>query len=377
MIEKQIEILEKLQKGEIHISDFYYDEAIGEEGHSFDSNANKRFHLLLALQYKRNPANQLIIKKLFEQEIIMHRKSPYQGITDSLNLNAYLLSEFSNPEYVWLFLRAKEANFDTHCGFDYQYLVSAGIENTYNYVNNSNDERKDSFFNYVGKTKETCHISLEELDNWKHRLKEWYPSILKLESLEDKMDMAIDLGEKDILQTTLNEWKDQQSNWSEDSLNLLTYYESTVGNLEGQIWAHEKLYDLISKDWDKASKLQMISKLYLKINRPKMAWEKLKLAIEQHLKNISDWKDYGIGRFIVENVFDVILTIDNPKDDSAIEAFDWARQTINNMNKENLHHNLLEKTAKAAELMGDTDVQNQFSELLSIARKRLKEILGN
>lgn len=373
MIEKYIDILNLLRKNEIKSKEFHYKESVNFEGHTFDENQRKRFQLLIALQYDRTNNDEPLLKELFEQEIIMHKNASFQGLFPSIKLNAFLLSIFKNPENVWLFVQAKIANFDTHCGFDYEYIVSAGIEETFQYVNTSKNELKEKFYEYIGESANLCNITQSDLKEWFSYKHSEYNDKFNPKNIEDEIQLAIDLDEKSTLIEKINQWKKNQENWNKQNLNELYYYEKLIKNIGGQIYANEKLFELITTDWDKAVMLQLLSELYLKSDKPVIAWNKIKES-QAYLKRIKGWKDCGLGRFIVESAFDVVLYINDSEDVVVNEAFDWAVIEIQNM--ENLHLNLIEKTSKASEIMGDLKSRDKFSKILNEKRKKLDEILN-
>lgn len=373
MIEKYTKILEDLKAGRIKLTDFLYKEGTDEEGHSYDQNSTKRFQLLIALQYNPSLRDEETLVELFKSEIEKHRKAPFQGLYPALKLNAFLISQYSNPKYTKLFLEAKQANFDTHCGFDYQFLVSTGLSQTYNSIEQEKPEIKEAFYYYVGESLKDCYISESELIEWKKYLNEEYPEKLIINGILDEIGLAIDLEEIEILNEKVNEWKSSKSSWTEIELYQLNYYKGIVKDISTQIWANEELLKFKTSDWDCASQLQQLSKLLIQNNQFELAWNKIKDS-QKHLKRISDWKTVGLGQFIVENAFDVVLGINNKNEINAKEAFKWASNNIKRM--KNLNHNLLEKTIKAGELMGDIYLKDKFSKVLKKEREELDKILN-
>lgn len=373
MIEKYTTILEDLKAGRVKLSEFLYKEETDIEGHSYDQNATKRFQILIALQYNPSLRDEETIVELFKSEIEKHRKAPFQGLYPALKINAFLISKYSNTKYTKLFLEAKQANFDTHCGFDYQFLVSTGISQTYNLIQQEETEIKKAFYNYVGESPKDCYISESELAEWKKYLNQKYPDKLIINSILDEIDLSIDLEETEILKEKVEEWRCSKTSWTESELNQLNYYKGIVKDISAQIWANEELLHLKSSDWDCASQLQQLSKLLIQNNQFDQAWNRIKHS-QKHLKRISDWKTVGLGRFIVENAFDVVLGINDKNDSNVREAFKWASNSIKRM--KNLHHNLLEKTIKAGELMGDVKLKDKFSKILKKEREELDKILN-
>jgi len=373
MIEKYTKILEDLKAGTVELSDFLYREGIDEEGHSYDQNSTQRFQLLIALQYNPGLRDEETIVELFKSEIEKHRKAPFQGLYPALKLNAFLITQYSSPKYTKLFLDAKQANFDTHCGFDDQFLVSTGISQTYTLIEQEKPKIKEAFYDYVGESPKDCYISESELIEWKKYLNEEYPEKLIIKGVLDEIDLAIDLEETGILKEKIEEWRDSKNSWTESELNQLIYYTGIVKDLSAQIWANEELLKLKSSHWDCASQLQQLSKLLIQSNQFDQAWNRIKDS-QKHLKRISDWKTVGLGRFIIENAFDVVIGINDKNDSNVQEAFKWASNNIKRM--KNLHHNLLEKTIKAGELMGDIKLKDKFSKILKKEREELDKILN-
>jgi hypothetical protein len=370
MIEKYINILRQLRANEIDISEFHYKTLTNSEGHLFDQNQRKRFQLLIALQYDRTKHDQPLLQELLKQEIEMHRKATFQGLFPSIRLNSFLLSTFRNPENIWLFLDAKQSNFDTHCGFDSEYLVSGGIKKTFDLVDKSSNESKKDFYEYFGKSFESFDMTEDDLKAWITQKSLDYKDSPALENIEDQIQSAIDLDEKDILKKKIVQWTESVKTWNNQKLYQLSYYEELVDNVAGEISANEKLFEIKSTDWDKASCLHTLIQLYLKSNNPILAWEKIKIA-QSYLSRINYWKEVGLGRFIVENAFDIVLCINDSNNLIVKEAFTWAIKEVQNM--KNLHHNLLEKTGKAAELMGDIKSRDKFFRILEIERKKYYE----
>lgn len=200
-----------------------------------------------------------------------------------------------------------------------------------------------------------------------------YPDKLIINSILDEIELAIDLEETEILKEKLEEWRSSKSSWNESELSQLKFYSGIAKDLPAQKWAIEELLLLNSSDWDCASQLQELAKLSLQNNQFDQAWHHIKES-QKHLKRISNWKTFGLGRFMVENAFDVVLGINDKNDSKAREAYKWASKNIKKMN--NLHHNLLEKTIKAADLMGDNRLKKKFHKILKKEREKLDKLFN-
>jgi len=372
VINKYLEILDKVRKDEISISDYLYKEGKDHEGYSCDVNCDKRYRLLIAIQYDRKKSDEKILKRLMDAEIEMHNNSPFQGLHTSMRLNAFLLSEFNKPEYSLLFVKAKNSNFDTHCGFDSEYLLSAGIKETYQYLKENSNEETEAFYELLGKTSKDCFYSDKDVNEWTSRMKEWFPSEYN-PSLVEEIQLAVDLGEDEILLSRIEEWKKTVSEWNASTLNELAYYSGLVQDNNGKIWANEELLKLKTTDWDKASQLQINSSLYLELDNNADAWRSIQKAHELLQSNL-EWKQYGLGRFIMENTLDVILAIKDPKSDITEVAYRFFKEQIKGM--ENLHHDLMRKTIKVAEQLKNKELEEEFKKKLKMAEDELNRMLN-
>lgn len=368
MLEKHLQTLASVRAGQIDRDAFAYQEAFDEEGHSYDVNRLRRFRLLLALQYDRSERDESLLQVLIKQEIMMHRRAPFQGLYPSLSLCAHLLDRFQNPGNVWLFTQAKLSNFDTHCGFDLHYLVSAGIEETYRYVAEAEHECKSTFYEYLGENAENCRINLAALTRWKEATEKQYPSQWNDENLEDVIQLAVDLGEKEILQEKIKGWKSRQRAWNESNLKQLVAYERYSDNVAGVIAAQEELLTFKKGDWEIASQLHSLSKSYLKLDKTDAAWSKIDTA-RKYLQQIPDWKQVGLGRMIVETVFEIVLSINDANHATSQVAYGWAVEQIKELKEP--HLNLLQKAAEAADVMGDQHMEKQLLAAYEEEQKRI------
>src|SRR5262245_20850909 len=111
-----------------------YQEAHNAEGLAYDGHFRHRFGVLVCLQYDFHMKDYQLVRYLFEQEITGRKRGAFQGLTPALKIGAYLLAHYRDVSHVWLFWQAKKANFDCWLGLDWEYLFSAGPEETLKYV---------------------------------------------------------------------------------------------------------------------------------------------------------------------------------------------------------------------------------------------------
>ena len=119
--------------------------------------------------------------------------------------------------------------------------------------------------------------------------------------------------------------------------------------------------------------LNKLSRLYLKAQLPKKAWSTTKEA-HQYLKQNKNWRKIGLGRFILEITFEIIIKINNPNHKIAQEAFKIASKEIKGM--KNLYINLLKIIIKSGKIMGDKKLVKTFSKTLKKEQKELDKILA-
>ncbi|MEM7513844.1 MAG: hypothetical protein AAF388_23150, partial [Bacteroidota bacterium] len=233
MLKKYKQILSDLRIGQISLQDFLYKEEKDGKGYSIDKNSIKRFQLLIALQFDRKSDDEVILVELFKAEIERHKKSTSQGLHPALRLNAFLVSQYLNPEYAILHLEAKRASFDTHGGLDYQFLVSAGISETYQFFQVENHELAGEFYGYMGESVDRCFVSESELLEWWNSMKREYPEELIINDIRDEIDLAIALNEMEILKEKIKEWSEGTSSWNKLDLIQLSFYQSLVEDVSG------------------------------------------------------------------------------------------------------------------------------------------------
>lgn len=368
MLKQYIKTLSQLRYNKISFEDFLFKESKDENGNWYDANSRKRFGILKALQFNWQKNDEALIRKLFETEIEVHRANPFQGIYPSLRLCAYLLAKFKNPENSLLFIKAKQANFDTHCGFDYEYLVSAGIEDTYEFMKSVNKEDSSAFYEYMGSSVKECGVSDEELESWFELLERTYPSHLIINGIEDEIALAIDLEEYDVVKYKVDKWKESIEEWTDTELNVLNYYADILHDYKTQIWINEKMLKKVGDIETRQTLFKTNADLYLKDNQPLKAWENLHSVIKRKNGN-----EYKFDRFFIEKVYEALLNLNN-KPAIQHEIYKWAATEVQKLN--NLHINLLEKIVRAAELMNDFHLKEKYTLELKKEKKHLEDILS-
>lgn len=152
-----------------------YREQLTEDWGSSNANERERHRTLIALQYSRGNEDEPLVRFLFEQEVIARKRDSFQGFGDALRAAAYLLSRYRSPLDLWRFAEAKFANFDTCCGFDPQFLLSAGIASALVVFNESSHPLKEQVRETLFDDAGACRYSQSDLDAWEEWLRDYFP----------------------------------------------------------------------------------------------------------------------------------------------------------------------------------------------------------
>lgn len=136
----------------------------------------ERIRLLIALFNDRRAEDYLLLKFLLIQEGLLRRAAP-ENLTkriagffydvDFLYLAAYLLTTHQQPADIWLFTELKSIDFDTHIGFDSEYLFAMGISATYDYVLENDHPQKEQLLRFIGTDSSACPFTEDDLQIWR------------------------------------------------------------------------------------------------------------------------------------------------------------------------------------------------------------------
>ncbi|TCS95747.1 hypothetical protein [Hazenella coriacea] len=137
-----------------------------EEAYFEDENYLKRYALAIELQYHWTPDDQELVRFLMKNEVESQWYDGWQGIGPSLVLISYLLTKSKNPENVWLFEEAKWANFDTYCGYDSEFIFSAGVAATCKYLENHEISEEDHPYLFKMKDELQTIYTEKEIDEF-------------------------------------------------------------------------------------------------------------------------------------------------------------------------------------------------------------------
>jgi hypothetical protein len=371
MLEKYQKILDSVRKDSREWQQFAFEPKRNIEGIVRDVNALKRYQLLIAIQHDLMKGDESLLVFLFRQEVDMHTEPTIQGLDPSLSLNAYLLSIFGDPKNLPLFISAKTANFDTHCGFDREFLVCLNLQITYKYVKKLSRAWQDKFYQYFDVDIKKAQLTPKQWDEWRTTKDKEYILGLRNKTLEQEIYLAEQLEETEMKAQKITEWIHQQTEWTEEKLTIWASYERSRKNKKGEIEAIEKLTAFKTTDWDKALQFQILAEKYLSIKSPDAAWQKLKEGAV-FLEKIQDWGQVNLGRFFVERSLDIVLQKNDVKDGVSKEAYAWMMDKVDKI--ENPYLNLLEKIVKVSQLWNNQALQERYEKIFEDKKEELKQI---
>lgn len=325
------------------------------EGYWTDPQATLRYRVLLALQYDLQLSDDDLVAYLFDQEVRFHSKVPFQGLYASLDLAGYLLASFRNPQHVRRFWRATHANFDTYCGFDREYLLSAGIEPTLAFVRRR-EEPEDTDVLTALLDGETPRYTAAELEAWWTAKRTKYPTSVDLESVKTRLTHALALGERDDAAHWLRLWEASQER-TPTMLHTLAYYlgqmhdwTAAAAALREYLLAIEGMY---STPWIAAASTIQLAEYERLAGCPSDAWNTIRTLVASYPEH-----DEASHDVLARSVPEALALADVlPADDQTCrEAFDWAYHqlqrgighTIDTLVRADMVARKLSETARAA-----------------------------
>lgn len=264
-------------------------------------NYSKRYALAIELQYDLLPNDKELIKFLMENEIESRANDPFQGIGEALNLLSYLLASFRDPKNVWLFEKAKCANFDTFCGYDSEFIFSAGVEATCHYL----DKHKITEDNhYLFERKDSLRTIFTEvhISEFFDKMKTNYPESITEESIESMLDRAIQFENYNECERLFALLEEQE----QTNMEYLFYYAKAIRNYKKAVYYKTKQLETVKDAWNKASSLLNLATVYYLDSDYTNAY---KSAKKWHwlLWQFKTWKKTGLGRMMAEAWYDICL----------------------------------------------------------------------
>ena len=330
--------LEEYRTNKESWSEVAYKEARSDDRGNYDENEKARYSLLIQLQYDFQEADRELIRFLFEQEVVAREKDSFQGIGNALWLGAFLLAKFKDPRDISIFHRAKNSNFDTHCGFDIEFAFWPLKEETDSYLSENNPE----LLNDLGGVYFESDLSENIEDWWANQLSQ-YPDCAEKE-------LPLVLYERNLYFDDIEKAKEYLDLWasnepeSDRKESYLKYSYKQLGEFDKAIQIVKKSIGQKDSSWDKAGVYRDLLELYTQAGAPLDAIEYIK-CIDAEFRKFNNWKQAGLGHMTVKSVFDYSNSTNNPS--AGKKAFKYADTWGKQVNK--LPFAVLEAGVQAAE----------------------------
>lgn len=343
------------------------------DGQWRDPNAERRYAILLALQYDLRPEDVSLVRHLVEQEALRHEREPFQGLYSALRLAGYLLASYRMVEHVWVFAQAKRANFDTFLGFDLEYLVSAGIEPTLAHVRAAESHPlRTQVEEWLVRDGAQCVFTEEDMTGWWRQQIACYPADEANEDPEARLDQALELNDLEEAQRWLAIWANTPPRTARD-LQKLAWYCEQVQDWDGAVSAAAESLAMDDLDAFRRGHWQLqVASYCRRAGRPEDGWQAFRVARETLLQ-IAEWWRVGLGRAALEEALLLAETLPQASDD-ARKAYGWASEQLTRRGAATLH--LLELAATVAAHRGEEDDTARFRKRAARERQRIDRELA-
>ena len=360
-LDDYLQRLPAIRNGQAGLDSYLFAVQTQADGGQFDAHEAQRYRLLLALQCNRAPGDEVLLRQLLQAEIARHRMEAFQGLYPAMELACTLLGSYQKIENLPLFINAKRANFDTFCGLDVQYLVSAGIAQSYAAADQLDDDLREAFHDFLGATPAQCKISEQDLEKWRGRQARAYPQPLAFQSLDDEIEFLLELGEQDLARSKIKEWRATSFQPTAQGWSQWLSWQRCIQNLDGMIEAQQALLALEVDDWNRASRLRDLTGLYLQQGDMGAALQGIH-ALQTFRPHFKEWRNLGLGRFIAELYLDYVLAAQASNADASAQVYGWAKVLTQGMKA--MHWNLLEKLIAAHQAYGNQKLARRYWLLL-------------
>lgn len=131
------------------------------------SDADRRATLYRAMHPQPETSHAPLLRALLAHEVAF--RSDPRGDDEDRFEHLYwcglLLSQIGDVRDVLSLWRAKNTNFDTGCGFDVQFLVGAGVEETLAFLARSEDPAASEAAAYISECAKAGDF--DDLDDWR------------------------------------------------------------------------------------------------------------------------------------------------------------------------------------------------------------------
>ncbi len=270
-----------------------------------------RLRLNIAIYNDLKQKDYEIVRFLFTEEKEW-RKYAKDGEVDNLYFCAFILTLFNSPEIIWLFFETKNIDFDSGIGFDEEYLVSAGIKETYQYLKTVDNPIKTELLRYLGETVGNCNYSQADIDTWKENKKSYFRSY-KFPIL-DELYFLYSTNERELFLTKLPEWIKQERAWTYEELGLYRTYTKYVADKALEIEALKLTLKKNDKDFLTDIYNRQLAELYAETGENDKAFE----ILERVLKGT---ENKNIVRDCVEQLCRIIIITNTSSDEISKKSY--------------------------------------------------------
>jgi hypothetical protein len=332
---------------------------------SHDTHAKARYALLIELQYDLQAQDEALVRYLFTQEILNSQENPEEGVSDALILNAYLLTSFENPDDIPLFYNAKYSNFDASFAIDSEFMFYALGDYTETFIEDNFPEIYDDLQGIY----DPCDYN-GALEEWWTHLSSDYPEQESDEDLYTLYQRHFYLDNYELAKKYLEAWNEA----TPDSINKKSVLKYAYIELKEYSQVIELLKEeLATSDshWDSISCYRDLLDFYTRTEQSENA-SKTVDCIDKELEKFSDWKNVGLGRMTIEQIFGFSLLTDNTA--FGIKAFNIAYKWLRKI-KYDLSYVGLDTALKAANKYDLTIQANKLEKLLMAVQYRIEKDL--
>ena len=267
-----------------------------------DENYRLRFRVVISLQYDLELRDGELLRYVFDQETLYVEESPYQGLTEALQVSGWLLAQQAELDDVPRFIRAKNANFDTYCGFAIEHVFSTGYDETIAWLQGR--ALRDSV---EAEILEKCELNQTLIDQWFERQREKYPEDPERETLRTQVRRYTLLGRDQEALEALNRWENESTRTPTELSTFRYWYSQLAQRGCAMRLCREVLQGEIS-EWLRASETCTLIGLLREEERTAEAWE-LILKFVGPVREDSDKAEARLTFHLLSEVWELALLV--------------------------------------------------------------------
>lgn len=349
MFDKSLRVLERMRASVYSMEDYQYidNEKEGKNG------ANRAWGLYAFLLHP-DQRNEEAIVNLFIEEIKSRENDNWGGTSDAVKIGAYLVSLYQKMEYIPLFIRAKNSNFDMHCAFDRDYILSNGVEKTLSYVNNNDLEWKDDFMYLYNGPDNTLTWNEEDIERWKGNvgkcMNKWY--IEPVLGDYGFFHFFSCIGDTDTASEIVSQWEKQVKEWNEEQwIMFLEFYEE-LDQKDKIVKAQEALLSFDLENKQRIDIFYSLGDCYLNIEDFEKSWSRLYEGLIC-LEKMDNWYEESCVNNYTQIIVNIILKINDMDNVISKEAVQWLQTNFEKLDINSSE--TLTSSIKVFDLIGDKE----------------------